>query len=92
MGRDVGRCAGEGRRAGRDWGTQENSIHPTAVLGPGVSLGSGNTIGPGVILLGPLHLGNDENGSAPTPSSAARQRSRASTTVPPGTASWSGPG
>ncbi len=37
----------------------ENSIHPSAVLGPGVSLGSGNTIGPGVVLLGPLRLGND---------------------------------
>ena len=36
-----------------------NSIHPSAVLGPGVHLGSGNTIGPGVVLLGPLHIGDD---------------------------------
>jgi UDP-N-acetylglucosamine acyltransferase len=31
-----------------------NAIHPTAVIGPEADLGSGNTIGPGVVLLGPL--------------------------------------
>jgi UDP-N-acetylglucosamine acyltransferase len=36
-----------------------NSVHPSAVIGPGVHLGTGNTIGPGVVLLGPLRIGND---------------------------------
>ena len=36
-----------------------NAIHPTAVIGPEVDLGSGNTIGPGVVLLGPLRIGDD---------------------------------
>ena len=44
-----------------------NAIHPTAVLGPEVDLGSGNTIGPGVVLLGPLRIG-DDNGQEPPPS------------------------
>jgi len=35
-----------------------NSIHPSAVVGPGVELGSGNTIGPGVVLLGPMKIGD----------------------------------
>lgn len=36
-----------------------NTIHPTAVIGPGVHLGSGNTIGPWVVLLGPVRIGDD---------------------------------
>src|SRR3954465_7477678 len=36
-----------------------NRIHPTAVVGPEVHLGQGNTIGPGVVLLGPLWIGDD---------------------------------
>ena len=36
-----------------------NMIHASAVIGPGVDLGSGNTIGPGVVLLGPLQIGDD---------------------------------
>lgn len=36
-----------------------NVIHASAVIGPGVDLGSGNTIGPGVVLLGPLRIGDD---------------------------------
>ena len=36
-----------------------NFIHPSAVVGPQVELGSGNTIGPGVVLLGPLTIGDD---------------------------------
>jgi UDP-N-acetylglucosamine acyltransferase len=36
-----------------------NRIHPTAVVGPGVELGSGNVIGPYVVLLGPCRIGDD---------------------------------
>jgi UDP-N-acetylglucosamine acyltransferase len=36
-----------------------NRIHPTAVLGPQVELGSGNVIGPYTVLQGPLVLGDD---------------------------------
>lgn len=36
-----------------------NTIHPTAVVGPGVELGSGNVVGPGAVLIGPLVLGDD---------------------------------
>jgi UDP-N-acetylglucosamine acyltransferase len=36
-----------------------NAIHPSAVVGPEVVLGSGNVIGPGVVLLGPLVVGDD---------------------------------
>nr|WP_297424206.1 acyl-ACP--UDP-N- acetylglucosamine O-acyltransferase [uncultured Actinotalea sp.] len=36
-----------------------NTIHPTALVGPGVELGTGNVIGPGAVLLGPLRLGDD---------------------------------
>ena len=68
-----------------------NSVHPSAVLGPDVHLGSGNTIGPGVVLLGPLRIGND-NWIGAHAVIGGPQRSRASTTVPPGTASWSGRG
>ena len=35
-----------------------NSIHPTALIGPGVELGIGNVIGPHAVLLGPLVLGD----------------------------------
>jgi UDP-N-acetylglucosamine acyltransferase len=35
-----------------------NTVHPTAVIGPGVQLGSGNTIGPYAVLIGPAHLGD----------------------------------
>lgn len=35
-----------------------NTIHPSAVVGPLVELGSDNTIGPGVVLLGPLTVGD----------------------------------
>jgi UDP-N-acetylglucosamine acyltransferase len=33
-------------------------IHPTAVVGPGVELGSGVTVGPLAVLLGPLVIGD----------------------------------
>jgi UDP-N-acetylglucosamine acyltransferase len=36
-----------------------NCIHPTATIGPEVELGTGNTVGPGVVLLGPLTVGDD---------------------------------
>jgi UDP-N-acetylglucosamine acyltransferase len=36
-----------------------NRIHPTAVIGPGVELGTGNVIGPFVVLLGPCRIGDD---------------------------------
>lgn len=36
-----------------------NRIHPTAVLGPQVELGSGNVIGPYCVLQGPVVLGDD---------------------------------
>ena len=36
-----------------------NQIHPSAVIGPNVELGSNNTIGPNAVLLGPLSLGDD---------------------------------
>jgi UDP-N-acetylglucosamine acyltransferase len=36
-----------------------NRIHPTAVLGPQVELGDGNTIGPYCVLQGPVTLGDD---------------------------------
>ena len=47
-----------------------NAIHPTAVLGPEVDLGSGTTIGPGVVLLGPLRIA-DDNGQGPPSSRRA---------------------
>ena len=36
-----------------------NRIHPTAVLGPGVELGSGNVVGPYAVVLGPCRIGDD---------------------------------
>ncbi len=36
-----------------------NTIHPAAVVGPEVELGLRNTVGPGVVLLGPLVIGDD---------------------------------
>lgn len=36
-----------------------NQIHPTAVIGPAVTLGDGNVIGPFCVLQGPITLGND---------------------------------
>lgn len=36
-----------------------NTIHPTAVIGPQVELGSGNTVGPHAVLHGPLTIGDD---------------------------------
>jgi UDP-N-acetylglucosamine acyltransferase len=36
-----------------------NRIHPTAVLGPQVELGSGNVIGPFCVLQGPVVIGDD---------------------------------
>ncbi len=36
-----------------------NSIHPSAVIGPEVTLGEGNTVGPHAVLLGPLVLGDN---------------------------------
>jgi UDP-N-acetylglucosamine acyltransferase len=36
-----------------------NRIHPSAVVSPEVELGTGNVIGPGVVLLGPLRIGDD---------------------------------
>lgn len=36
-----------------------NRIHPTAVLGPGVELGTGNVVGPFAVVLGPCRLGDD---------------------------------
>ena len=41
-----------------------NRIHPTAVIGPEVKLGSGNVIGPYAVLQGPLTLGDDNYVSA----------------------------
>lgn len=36
-----------------------NRIHPTAVVGPEVELGTGNVVGPYVVLQGPLTIGDD---------------------------------
>jgi UDP-N-acetylglucosamine acyltransferase len=36
-----------------------NNIHPTALIGPGVALGTGNVIGPNVVICGPAEIGND---------------------------------
>lgn len=36
-----------------------NDIHPTAVVGDGVRLGTGNVVGPHAVLLGPLEVGDD---------------------------------
>lgn len=36
-----------------------NRIHPTAVIGPEVELGDGNTIGPFCVLQGPIRIGDD---------------------------------
>ncbi|WP_407341754.1 UDP-N-acetylglucosamine acyltransferase [Pengzhenrongella phosphoraccumulans] len=36
-----------------------NTIHPTAVIGNGVVLGTGNVIGPHAVLYGPLEIGDD---------------------------------
>lgn len=41
-----------------------NRIHPTAIIGEGVTLGSGNVIGPYAVLLGPCVIG-DGNWIAP---------------------------
>jgi len=35
-----------------------NQIHPTALIGPDVQLGTGNVVGPHVVLLGPLRVGD----------------------------------
>ncbi|GAA1650459.1 UDP-N-acetylglucosamine acyltransferase [Catellatospora bangladeshensis] len=35
-----------------------NRIHPTAIIGPEVELGTGNVIGPYSVLLGPLRVGD----------------------------------
>ncbi len=36
-----------------------NSIHPSAFVSEHVTMGSGNIIGPGVVLLGPMTIGDD---------------------------------
>lgn len=36
-----------------------NSIHPSALVSEQVTMGSGNIIGPGVVLLGPMTIGDD---------------------------------
>ena len=36
-----------------------NNIHPTALIGPNVALGTGNVIGPNVVICGPAEIGND---------------------------------
>ena len=36
-----------------------NTIHPSAVIGPGVTMGQGNVIHPNAVLLGPIELGDD---------------------------------
>jgi UDP-N-acetylglucosamine acyltransferase len=41
-----------------------NRIHPTAIIGPGVELGTGNVIGPYAVILGPCRIG-DGNWIAP---------------------------
>lgn len=38
--------------------SRDNVIHPTAVIGPGVELGGGNTIGPYAVVLGGAVLGS----------------------------------
>jgi UDP-N-acetylglucosamine acyltransferase len=41
-----------------------NSIHASAIIGPNVQLGSGNVVGPGVVISGPCSIG-DNNWFAP---------------------------
>ena len=36
-----------------------NNIHPTALISPNVVLGTGNVIGPNVVICGPAEIGND---------------------------------
>ena len=36
-----------------------NQMHPTAVIGPDVKLGTGKTIGPYAVLLGNTEIGDD---------------------------------
>lgn len=36
-----------------------NNIHPTALISPNVVLGTGNVIGPNVVICGPAKIGND---------------------------------
>jgi UDP-N-acetylglucosamine acyltransferase len=36
-----------------------NQIHPTAVIGPEVKIGTGNTVGPYAVILGNTEIGND---------------------------------
>lgn len=36
-----------------------NEVHPTAIIGPDVNLGSGNVIGAYSVILGDVHLGSD---------------------------------
>jgi UDP-N-acetylglucosamine acyltransferase len=36
-----------------------NQIHPTAVIGPDVKIGTGNTVGPYAVILGITEIGND---------------------------------
>lgn len=36
----------------------ENEIHPTAIIGRGVELGTGNTVGPYTVLEGPMTVGD----------------------------------
>ncbi len=65
-----------------------NRIHPTAVLGPGVELGSGNVVGLYAVVLGPCRIGDDD-WIGPHVVPGTRRRSAGTTTGPPGTATWS---
>ena len=37
----------------------ENDIHKSSIIGPDVSFGKGNIVGPGAIVIGPCEIGND---------------------------------
>jgi UDP-N-acetylglucosamine acyltransferase len=45
--------------AGRPGSRSGNRVHPTAVVGPDVELGTGNVVGAYAVLLGPTRLGDD---------------------------------
>ena len=37
----------------------KNKIHPTALIGPQVDMGTNNIIGPGTVIIGPCEIGDN---------------------------------
>lgn len=46
------------RNKNSNFSLKQNSIHPTAIIGPNVKIGSGNIIGPNCLILGNVSIGD----------------------------------